>query len=121
MLGLDCSGFVGNWLYIFDHSLKINPNTRIKDINAKFDTKRRTSTKKIAAKDLLIWADNSHIAAVDWVVNSDESRFNICQCAGGGPRINEYKIYPMNDGTFTLRGGIPELDRGGAVYAVSLS
>lgn len=118
-IGLDCNGFVGNWLAKSDHSLKIGPNTRPRDV---YDKRRiqRQSVDTIQGKDVVVWQNFSHIAAIDWGADSGLPNFNICQSAGGGPRINEYKIVPAGSGTFRLSGGIPKWDVSGAVYIISM-
>ena len=119
IIGLDCNGFVGNWLAAADHALKIGPNTRPRDV---YDRRRvpRTSVDSIQGKDVVVWENFSHIAAIDWEADAGKPKFNICQSAGGGPRINEYTIQRAGAKTFRLSGGIPAKDVSGAVYIISM-
>jgi hypothetical protein len=102
-LGLDCNGFVGNWLRKCDYTLRIGPNTRIKDILAARKV-ARMSIDQIQYADVIVWTNLSHVAAVDDVSGGGIPKFNICQSAGGGPRINEFVVNQSSPGTFTLLG-----------------
>lgn len=119
VIGLDCNGFVGNWIKRHDHALKIGPNTRPRDV---YDKRRavRKSVDEIEGKDVIVWANYSHIAAIDWPAGAGRPKFDICQSAGGGPRINEYTVKRRSDGTYSLHGGIPQLDVGGPVNIFAL-
>lgn len=119
VVGLDCNGFVGNWLKRHDHALKIGPNTRPRDVYDKRRVVRKT-VDEIEGKDVIVWANYSHIAAVDWPAGAGRPKFDICQSAGGGPRVNEYTIKPVGNGTFRLYGGIPQLDVAGPVHIFAL-
>jgi hypothetical protein len=117
-IGLDCNGFVGNWLKRCDHSLKLTQDSKPKIV---YDQKRvaREDVKDIEYWDIVIWADFSHIAAVLGEGGGGKPRFYICQSAGGGPRCNLYEINRVSSGVFQLRGGIPEKDVPGNVYVIS--
>lgn len=120
VVGLDCNGFVGNWVRHRDNTSKIGPNTRPRDV---FDMRKKTKRRKIddiQPKDVIVWANYSHIAAVDWRPTSEAPKFNICQSAGGGPRLNEYLLRLSSDGAFTLQRPDPKGDVGGAVHIISL-
>ena len=119
IIGLDCNGFVGNWLTQVDSSLKLGPNSRPRDVFACRRVQRK-SVDEIQGTDIVVWENFSHIAAIDAPSDAGVPRFNICQSAGGGPRINEYSIKPTGKDTFRLYGGIPKKDVPGAVYIISM-
>ena len=76
--------------------------------------------EQIEEKDIIVWANMSHVAAIDSFVDRDLHKVRICQSAGGGPRINEYTIVPLGNGTYRLQGGIPKWDVPGPVLISSL-
>lgn len=121
-IGLDCNGFVGNWLKAVAPEFKISANTRPRDIyNARKAS--RNAVKEVEYWDVVVWANFSHIAAIDGMADlggATPDTFNICQSAGGGPRMNTYSIKPSSSGKFRLSGGIPEKDVPGEVYIVTL-
>lgn len=102
-LGLDCNGFAGNWLKKCDYTLRIGPNTRIQDILAARKV-ARTSIDEIEYADVIVWTNLSHVAAIDDVPVEGVAKVNICQSAGGGPRINEFVVNQSSPGIFTLVG-----------------
>jgi hypothetical protein len=118
-IGLDCNGFVGNWLKRCDHSLKLDQNSRPRPV---YDNRAivRQTVPEIEYWDVIIWADFSHIAAIWDEGGGGSPRFYVCQSAGGGPRCNLYEIASSTPGVFQLRGGIPEKDVPGPVYVISL-
>jgi hypothetical protein len=121
-IGLDCSGFVGNFLRNFNHALKIEPNTRISDIYRR-RTETRTAVDDICGHDIIIWMDNfKHIACVDSVMDGTQGKYYVCQSAGGGPRMNTYKFIKVGKDKFRLDGapGYPSGDVSGDVSVVSL-
>lgn len=116
-LGLDCNGFVGNWLRVCEPHFRLGPNSKPNDVRRKAVTVRQT-VDKIEYWDLLCWTQNQHIAVVERAA-ANPGRFWICQSAGGGPRMNEYALLPTGSGTFIL-GGATKQDVGGDFYVVSL-
>jgi hypothetical protein len=118
-IGLDCNGFVGNWLSRIDHSLRLGPQQGPKEVYEKRRIVRKT-VREIAYCDVVIWANFSHIAAINTASAAGEPHFDMCQSAGGGPRMNDYVFRAAPDGTFTRTGGIPAKDVGGPVYVISL-
>lgn len=119
VIGLDCNGFVGNWLAAADHSLKMTPTTHQRDMHTLRKRSRKT-VDQIQERDIIVWANMSHVAAIDSFVDRDLNKVRICQSAGGGPRINEYTIVPLGNGTYRLQGGIPKWDVPGPVLISSL-
>jgi hypothetical protein len=118
VVGLDCNGFVGNWAKHRDSTSKIEANTPQKYIYSARKKKARRKIDEIQPMDFIVWANMSHIAAIDWRLAPDAPKFNICQSAGGGPRMNEYLVSAKSDGTFTLLRPSPKGDVGGPVYIV---
>jgi hypothetical protein len=120
-VGLDCNGFVGNWLRRCNPGFGIGPNASIRGI---FNRRRRTreAPAEVQYWDLLVWADFSHIAAIDAAGDASGRGTVVCQSAGGGPRRNRYWLARRGTGTparFTL-GGRGRGDVGGDVHVVSL-
>jgi hypothetical protein len=118
-IGLDCNGFVGNWLKRVDHSLLLGPQQGPRDVYNKRKVVRKT-VQEIAYCDVVVWTNFSHIAAINMTSEAGEPHFDMCQSAGGGPRMNDYIFRAAPDGTFTRTGGIPAKDVGGPVYVISL-
>lgn len=116
-IGLDCNGFVGNWLRMVAPEFKIGPNTRPNDMKAKAVT-YRTSLDDIEYWDLMCYAQGEHVAAVD-VASATPGDFQVCQSAGGGPRSNEYGFLQLTDTTFRLAAPTSQ-DIGTTFYVVSL-
>jgi hypothetical protein len=93
-MGLDCNGFVGNFVDKADHSLKLKPNSSIQHGFFPKKTALRTSADEIEGNDVIIWSNFQHIAAID-VGFSDE--FFVCQSTAGGPqasRKNSFVYHP---------------------------
>jgi hypothetical protein len=86
--GLDCNGFIGNWLKIVQPDFKFNQDVKSNDVRAKAVT-YRNSFSEIEYWDIMCYAKNEHIAAIH-DAGHGPGRFQVVQCAGGGPRINEY-------------------------------
>ena len=117
-LGLDCNGFVGNWLQTCDHALKLGPQNGPRQVYNQCK-QTRTSLDDIEDADVIVWANFSHIATIDTEAGAGSPKFNVCQSAGGGPRINEYTISVKSPGKFQLSGGYPAGDVQGDVYILS--
>jgi hypothetical protein len=116
-LGLDCNGFVGNWLAACEPSFKLGAQHGPQQFFQK-KQQTRSAVDEIQYWDVVVWANFSHVAVID-DRTSTPGRFNICQSAGGGPRVNEYAIVPASKDRFRLQGGIPSKDVAGEVYVVS--
>lgn len=116
-IGLDCNGFVGNWLRLLQPDLKLTPNHRADEVRTKA-LHYRTRLDQIEYWDLMCYTHNEHIAAVD-----DRSpapgRFMVCQSAGGGPRRNEFAFLQTGTRTFQLAAPTPQ-DIGYQFYVISL-
>lgn len=103
-IGLDCNGFVGNWLLKADKSLKLTEqsNPAVVKNAAK---RRRQSLSEIEEWDIVIWENNSHIAALNQT-GSSSTRFDLCQSAGDGPVYLEYTLLETAaPGVFAKSGG----------------
>ena len=81
--GLDCNGFIGNWLSIVQPDFKLNYNSKSNDARAIAKAYRNTLAE-IEYWDIMCYAANEHIAAVDQMGHA-AGRFQVCQSAGGGP------------------------------------
>jgi hypothetical protein len=120
-VGLDCNGFVGNWIQNADHGLGYTPQSLPVEYFHKHQMKKRqlrATVDDIDAGDVIVWAHMGHIAAIDSIADSGAPRFNICQSAGGGPRMNEFGIRKASGNRFTLLGG-GKGDVPGEVYIFS--
>jgi len=93
-MGLDCNGFVGNFVAKADHSLKLKANSSIKHEFFHKKTTLRASADEVQGKDLIIWSNFQHIASIDVGLNNE---FFVCQSTGGGPqasRKNSFVYHP---------------------------
>jgi len=122
-IGLDCNGFVGNWLKVVQPDFQLNHNSRADDVRAKAKT-YRTDISQIEYWDVMCYAKNEHIAAVN-DVGSAPGSFLVCQSAGGGPRMNEFRFIKTGTNpttgktTFRLAAPTPN-DIGNEFYVISL-
>jgi hypothetical protein len=93
-MGLDCNGFVGNFVAKADHSLKLRSNSHIQ--HEFFHKKKalRASADEVQAKDLIIWSSFQHIASID---EGLYDKLIVCQSTAGGPqasRGNSFVYHP---------------------------
>jgi hypothetical protein len=120
-IGLDCNGFVGNWLKKVAPELKLNQHSKADPVRAQAK-KYRASVSEIENWDVMCYAKNEHIAAVQCAGNRPGS-FIVCQSAGGGPRMNEFGFLPAgrdkNGARFKLAAPTKN-DIGFDFYVVSL-
>lgn len=91
-LGLDCNGFVGNWLKVVAPEFKLNQNSKTRNVLPIARAFRTIET--IEYWDLMCYAGNEHIAVVNDVNTwgEDSRSFNVCQSAGEGPCLNTYNF-----------------------------
>jgi hypothetical protein len=84
-MGLDCNGFVGNFVAKADHSLKLKPNSSIQ--HEFFPNKKalRANADEVQAKDLIIWSNFQHIASID---EGLYDKLIVCQSTAGGPQAS---------------------------------
>lgn len=93
-IGLDCNGFVGNFVAKADHSLKLKGNSSIQYEFFPKKTALRASADEVQAKDLIIWSNFQHIASIDEGLYDN---FIVCQSTAGGPqasRGNSFVYHP---------------------------
>jgi hypothetical protein len=109
-IGLDCNGFVGNWLKTVQPDFKLNQNSKPDVVRAKAQT-YRANVSEIEYWDVMCYAKNEHIAAVHDTGHA-AGRFQVVQSAGGGPRINEFAFIP--GGRDTVAGQVRQKFRLGA-------
>ena len=91
-IGLDCNGFVGNWLKAVQPDFNLNQNSKPDVVRAKAQA-YRSDVSEIEYWDIMCYAKNEHIAVVHDVGHAP-GRFQVVQSAGGGPRINEFAFIP---------------------------
>lgn len=115
--GLDCNGFVGNWLKVVEPHFKLHHNHKADEVRTKAKT-FRTELSQIEYWDVMCYAANEHIAAIERKGDAPDS-FMVVQSAGGGPRMNEYKFVKVSNNTFRLAAPTKN-DIGGAFYVISL-
>ena len=116
-IGLDCNGFVGNWLKIVQPDFKLTQDDRADNVRAKAKT-IRTRIEDFEYWDVMCYTKNEHIAAINQRASS-ATRFAVCQSAGGGPRMNEFGILRAGPNTFRLAAPTAQ-DIGNEFYVVSL-
>lgn len=119
-IGLDCNGFVGNWLKVVEPRFKLNQNHRADEVRTKAKVYRRKASE-IEFWDLMCYAKNEHIAVVDHVNKAGNAvdSYAVCQSAGGGPRMNDFKFLPAGDRLFRLAAPTAD-DIGYEFYVISL-
>jgi len=109
-IGLDCNGFVGNWLKAVQPDFKLGPNSKPDVVRAKAQA-YRSDVSEIEYWDVMCYAANEHIAAVHDDGHAP-GRFQVVQSAGGGPRINEFAFIPT--GRETVAGEVRQKFKLGA-------
>lgn len=114
-LGLDCNGFVGNYVRRVNPRLP-GPSSNIQSF---FDARRRLRTRAedIELFDILIWPSSVHIAIVDEVGAGASSKAVIAQSTAGGPQLGTHSFVPAGTNRFRLA---PTSRVAGAVQVVSL-
>lgn len=123
-IGLDCNGFVGNWLKMFFPEFKLDQDSKANNVR-NLKVTYRADQSEIGYWDIMAYAANEHIAAIECTAESQAvGKFAVCQSAGGGPRINPYSFRKSGrDGSgrqlFQLNPGTA-LDVGFNFYVVSL-
>jgi len=117
-IGLDCNGFVGNWLRVVAPELKLTPDSRADPVRQRAQA-IRTRLEDIEYWDVMCYTKNEHIAVVDGRSAISSSQFRVCQSAGGGPRMNDHGFTRTGSNTFRLTSPTPK-DIGHDFYVVSL-
>ena len=118
-IGLDCNGFVGNWLKKADSSLRLTEQSGPGTVKTAAKVKRM-HLDEIDEWDVVIWHGNIHIAAIERRGSTD-SKFWMCQSAGDGPTKQEYVLTETSPGAFTKSGGAnPRSEVGGSVGVYSM-
>ena len=123
-LGLDCNGFVGNYLKR-TKLIKFDPNDyHPKDYYTHAKGVRK-SLKAVSDGDLLVWANFQHIAIIDGFGSGGEYSthggysVNVYQSTSGGPQESWHELMGDNakNGLFSLS---PASKVGGLFYLVTL-
>ena len=118
-IGLDCNGFVGNWLLRADSSLALTEQSSPGIVKGK-GRKKRMHLDEIEEWDVVIWHNNVHVAAIEQR-GSAATKFLMCQSAGDGPTMQEYMLRETAPGVFAKSGGAnPKSEVGGNVEVYSL-
>jgi hypothetical protein len=126
-VGLDCNGFVGNFVAAVKPKAG-NPQIKPKQYyDARAAT--RATADQVDTMDLLVWANFSHIAIVDTYRRVqvevrkkmvDQWRFNVIQCTGPGLILEEKALTPLGGSLFRVdpptKGGVA-----GPVYAITIN
>jgi hypothetical protein len=112
--GMDCIGFVANFLIFTDEWDKyhgVSPK-RYPEQVCKINI---DDIKDVKPLDFMVW--NGHVALVDWVweqIDDKSARIDMCQSSSGGPQCNEYVTLKQTNGKglkggreFTIMGGTP--------------
>jgi hypothetical protein len=122
-LGLDCNGFVGNWILLCDKALKLTEQSTPPDVKSAAK-KRRMKFEDIEEWDVVIWDDMSHIAVIEQrSLDPATGRVTMLQSAGEGPISHEYIFTQGTQGSGLFNkagGGPPEKEVGGPVRVYSL-
>ncbi len=105
-LGVDCNGFIGNFLRAKYAGVKVGPSTKERDFRngAVF----RSAPPELRAQDVLVFTGFHHVSIIDRVLSasSKEAQCMICESRGkdyGGPQMNVYTIKHAS-GKFWMRG-----------------
>jgi hypothetical protein len=110
-IGLDCSGFVGNFTRMF--TSKYGPNTPISDFLR--GGQRRQGVDDVQPMDILVWLNPDHIAVVDgsMYLPSVGPVFSVAQSTGPGPIVTIFRLKHGRDGRFAYVA-IPGISKDGA-------
>jgi hypothetical protein len=108
-LGLDCNGFVGNWILLCDKTLKLTEQSN-PPVVKNAAKKRRMTFSEIEEWDVVIWDNMSHIAVIQQPSFDPASgKATMIQSAGEGPISHEYIFAESSPGSglFNKAGGGP--------------
>ena len=120
--GLDCIGFVANYLQFIDLWKTYRP-FEISMYDQVF-TKNVRRLEDVGALDVIVWP-HYHIGIVDWVygMNGNRLEIDICQSSSGGPQCNLSvtlspggKLTAKGYTLWNIAGGNPQIPVGGSVY-----
>jgi hypothetical protein len=122
-LGLDCNGFVGNWILLCDRTLRLTEQSN-PPVVKNAAKKRRMKFEEIEEWDVVIWDNMSHIAVIQQRnLDPATGKVTMIQSAGEGPISHEYIFTQgaVGSGLFNKTGGgPPQKEVGGAVRVYSL-
>ncbi len=100
-MGLDCNGFVGNFVAKANHALKLRANSSIQWEFWDKKTIVRNSAQDVQPKDLIIWPNFQHIASIDNIGIPD--KFLVCQSTAGGPQASKHSlVYHPKEKLFSI-------------------
>jgi hypothetical protein len=116
-LGLDCNGFVGNYVKRTKRSA-LGPDDYPKEY---FEHRKglRKTVADVISLDLLVWENFQHIAILEGFAGGDPETVRVYQSTAGGPQEGWFKLVANKaaNGLFTLS---PSSKVGGQFYMVSL-
>lgn len=117
-LGLDCNGFVGNFVKRTKKST-LGPDNYPSEYFQRRKGLRKT-VDGVYSFDLLVWANFQHIAIIEGFQGGDLETVKVCQSTAGGPQEGWYKLVAnkAENGLFTLS---PAGKVGGQFYVVTLN
>jgi hypothetical protein len=116
-LGLDCNGFVGNFVRRTKKSA-LGPDHYPKEYYEHRKGLRKT-VADVSSLDLLVWATFQHIAIIENFEEDDAAKANVYQSTAGGPQNSWHTLVAdkAENGLFTLA---PASKVGGQFYLVTL-
>jgi hypothetical protein len=116
-LGLDCNGFVGNYVRRTKMSA-LGPQHYPIEYYSHRKNLRKT-VAEVSSLDLLVWADFQHIAIIEDLEGDDTVKAHVYQSTAGGPQESWHTLVAnkAGNGLFTLA---PASKVGGQFYLVTL-
>jgi hypothetical protein len=117
-LGLDCNGFVGNFVQRTKRSA-LGPDHYPKEYYEHRKGLRKT-VADVCSFDLLVWANFQHIAIIEGFETGNLEKVNVYQSTAGGPQSSWHTLVAnkAENGLFTLA---PASKVGGQFYLVTLN
>lgn len=113
-IGLDCNGFVGNYVRAEGHA-SLTPGTHISRFSA--TGTKRSAISEIQARDLMVFTNNSHIMAIDSITSGNETAFEclVAESCGSnvirgdahtdGLNVSHYNVQSVQNKVFRVRRG----------------
>lgn len=100
-LGLDCNGFVGNYVRRARLST-LGPSNYPSEYFSRHRKRLRKTLNDVSNGDILVWTNMQHIAIIDTVLQLETgTRVSVCQSTAGGPQQGWYWLR-SSGGAFEL-------------------